>query len=311
MSTGLTQADDDLHEIGDRWWATETCWFSFHDVERSLGGWFYALIRPNIGSCQGGVWIWDETATASWEVPYSVNYSARRLPIARDLRNMSLPVGWSIEMLEPLTSYRLTADDEGRFKADLRFEAVMEPQVMGAGKPPFLSAAHFDQFGRMTGEIELHGERITIDCLTVRDRSWGPRPESRPRRLSYDFALTSPDDGFLCTTNPNDPDGDIVTHGFLLRDGRVSPLASGWRSVERDPDSAAITTEIIEGVDEEGRTFEAHGRSLSRMVVNRHTAITWTSLMEWTVDGHAGHGEDQDMWPVHEWSAARRSARAR
>jgi hypothetical protein len=28
----------------------------------------------------------------------------------------------------------------------------------------------------VTGTIVLHGEEISIDCYSVRDRSWGPRP---------------------------------------------------------------------------------------------------------------------------------------
>ena len=74
--------DDDLHraELGDRWWATETAWFSFHDPARRLGGWLYTMIRPNIGTVAGGVWVWDDTAWLPWDVLYSTNYSALQLP---------------------------------------------------------------------------------------------------------------------------------------------------------------------------------------------------------------------------------------
>ena len=52
----LTPADDQHHfaVLGDDWWATETAWFSFHAPERGLGGWFYTLLRPNIGTVAGG-----------------------------------------------------------------------------------------------------------------------------------------------------------------------------------------------------------------------------------------------------------------
>lgn len=302
---GIGPRDDDFHDLGDRWWATETSWFAFHHAERGIGGWLYSLSRQNVGTQQGGVWIWDDQAHEPWEVPYYRNLSSARLSVATSLRDGTLPVGWSIRVVEPWTRYHLFFEDGDAVSLDLTFDAVIPPQVMGAGKPPFLSAAHLDQFGRMTGSLALHGERLEIDCLTVRDRSWGPRPESHPRRLSYDFGIASPDHGFLCTTDPDHEDGDVVTHGFLLRDGHVASLAEGHREVTRDPDRGWILEERIVGTDEGGRKFEAIGTALSRIAVNRHTAVTWTSLMAWSIDGQGGHGEDQDMWPVGNWSAFR------
>ena len=51
----FTAADDGFHfaGMGDRWWMTETSWFSFCHPERKLGGWLYTMARPNIGtSCR-------------------------------------------------------------------------------------------------------------------------------------------------------------------------------------------------------------------------------------------------------------------
>lgn len=78
----FTAVDDRFHfdALGDDWWGTETSWFSFHHPERKLGGWFYSMFRPNIGTVAGGTWIWDDSAHLPWEVPYSANYSALELP---------------------------------------------------------------------------------------------------------------------------------------------------------------------------------------------------------------------------------------
>ena len=38
---------------------------------------------------------------------------------------------------------------------------------------------HLDQFGHVTGELWLHGERLGVDCIEMRDRTWSPRRESR------------------------------------------------------------------------------------------------------------------------------------
>jgi hypothetical protein len=51
----FTARDDRFHfaEMGTDWWATETAWFSSHHPERRLGGWFYTMVRPNIGTVAG------------------------------------------------------------------------------------------------------------------------------------------------------------------------------------------------------------------------------------------------------------------
>jgi len=45
-------------------------------------------------------------------------------------------------------------------------------------------------------------------------------------------------------------------------------------------------------------------------VIDRHTFVDVNSLLQWEVDGRDGWGEDQDMWPVHDWSRHRREQRA-
>jgi hypothetical protein len=306
----FSSEDDDFHfdELGDGWWATETAWFSFHHPERRLGGWLYTMVRPNIGTVAGGIWIWDETATLPWEVPYYTNYSALEFPRDSSLRDIALPTGVRLRTIKPATTYALSAQDGERLSLDLTFDAVMAPQPLGTGTT-FGTAQHYDQFGRVTGELVLHGERIEIDCIAMRDRTWSSRrPEDRPRKAAYVTGAVRGGDAFLAVT-AGKSDEDPVVHGFLTRDGHTSRLVSGLRTVERDQQSGAIVSIAMEGVDSDGREFRADGTPRSQIVVNRHTFIDVNSLVEWTIDGQTGWGEDQDMWPVHTWSAARRAAR--
>jgi len=105
----FTPEDDGFHAdvMTDRWWETETVWFSFHEPERKLGGWFYTMVRPNIGTVAGGAWVWDDSAWLPWEVPYSANYSALQLKPGSDLRDVTLPTGLSVRVIEPTMSYEL------------------------------------------------------------------------------------------------------------------------------------------------------------------------------------------------------------
>ena len=143
------------------------------------------MVRPNIGTVAGGAWVWDDTAHLPWDVLYSANYSALQLPPEPTSTTVELPTGvasrWSSRPCAT-TSATTTAI---ACRRDLRFEGVMPPQPLTAVGSTFGSAHHFDQFGRVTGELVVHGERIEIDCIGMRDRTWGPRPEHRPRQAAY------------------------------------------------------------------------------------------------------------------------------
>ena len=303
----FTSRDDRFHfaELGDDWWATETAWFSFHHPERRLGGWLYTMVRPNIGTVAGGAWVWDDSAYLPWEVLYSANYSALELPRDQDLDDCRLPTGVAIKVLEPGQRYALGYDDGDRLRADLRFDGVMPPEPLTAAGSTFGRAQHFDQLGRVSGEIVLHGERIVIDCIGMRDRSWGGRSETRPRQAAYVTGAAGPDHGFLVVTNAR-PEGDLAAHGFLRRDGVTVGLARGERRVERDPRHGWVTRIGLNARDMTGREFGASGVPVSRIIINRHTFIDINSLVRWELDGAVAWGEDQDMWPVHRWARARR-----
>src|SRR5207247_2611910 len=117
-----------------------------------------------------------------------------------------------------------------------RFEGVMAPEPLTAVGSTFGSASHFDQFGRVTGRLLLHGESVDIDCVAMRDRTLGPRPEHRPRQAAYVTGATGPDHAFLAVTSTTAGE-DPVAYGFLRRHGRTVSLAGGERRVERDPDT--------------------------------------------------------------------------
>ena len=306
--------DDDWHfgEMDDDWWATETAWFSFHNAERKLGGWFYTMARPNIGIISGGAWIWDDTGHFPWDVPFSANYTALPIPKDQSLTDIRLPTGVSIRVIEPCTSYALGYDDGGRglLSAELRFDAVMPPEPLTAAGSTFGSAHHFDQFGRVSGHIVLHGERIAIDCLGMRDRTWGRRPENRPRRAGYITGMADPDTGFLAVTNVK-PEAETVAYGFLRRDGRTVPLAEGVRTGERDAETGCTTSAELRLTDQEGRQLVAKGDSVSRIIINRHTFIDINSLIRWDCGGDGiAWGEEQDMWPMHHFERMKRAQRS-
>ena len=260
--------DDDFHDavMSDRWWETETCWFSWNVPERKLAGWAYCQARPNARLCNGGVWVWDDSAVYSWDLPYHVSYSGLELPDERDMRDFEWPNGVRVRCLESLTKYEITYADAPELEVSIVFDALMPPNPHPVGVAPFVRGVHFDQAGHVTGEMVLHGERIAIDCLAGRDRSWGPRPQGRPKRkptsgvdtahtggggVGYSFGTASGDDAFLTYSIPG-VDDDPVVCGFLTRGGVYAHILSGHRDVLVDPDTGWPRRIELRAVDDAG-----------------------------------------------------------
>jgi hypothetical protein len=298
----LTELDDDFHAPpDDSWWWHETCWFWFFVPERALGGWLYNYIRPNIGVAGGGCWVWDDTTTSHWETPYYTSFSNLRLPEERDLRDFRFPSGVEVEVLEPLERYRLGYVDRDLIHLDLEYDAIMRPWVSSRDGV----AHHFDQVGRVTGSLSLHGEQVDVDCLAIRDRTWTVRSERWKHGGGYGYtnATASSDLGFLAV-------GDTEqVSGYLLADGVRRGVVSGRREVERDPDSGWVRRVRVELLDDTGRELAAEGRSVSRMAmpIPGVAGVVWTSLVDWQLDGTQAWGEDQEPWPIAAWSRLRSS----
>lgn len=313
-------ADDDFHDevMTDHWWETETQWFSWNVPERNMGGWTYCQSRPNAGLCNGGVWVWDDRAAFSWELPYHVNYSGLKLPerAERDMRDFEWPTGVHVTVVEPLMKYRILYEDPGQIELDLVFDALIPPNPHPIGVAPFWKGTHFDQPGHVTGTVVLAGETITVDCYSTRDRSWGPRPMGRPKKrpatapgsraggVGYCFGAAGPGDAWLTYSSPT-PDDDRIDCGFLLRDGLYSHILAGARHVEVDPRQGWPTAIRIEAVDDRGRTLEVSGQAASRHWKG-HGGDT---LMRWRWDGLSGWGEDQTYLGRNLWELYRDRAR--
>jgi hypothetical protein len=320
--------DDDFHdeEMTDRWWETETNWFSWNVPERNLGGWTYCQARPNAGLCNGGAWVWDDSGAYPWNLLYRAEYSGLQLPPrpVRDMRDFEWPNGVHVRLLEPLSRYAVNyADPGGELELALTFEATMEPNPHPTGVVPFIKGAHFDQAGHVTGTMLLRGEEIPIDCYSVRDRSWGPRPQGRPRAsggnrpgpsqagnfggVGYSFCAAGPGEAWLIYAVPG-PEVEPVTCGFLLRAGTYGHLLAGERRVTFDADTGWPLALAIEAVDEFGRRLTVAGE-----VVSRHwRGHGGDSLVHWRWDGGTeGFGEDQSYFSRRQWETNRQRAASR
>jgi hypothetical protein len=324
----LTEADDNWHGHSPHWWETETAWFTFNVPERRMCGSLYVKARSVQQTCDGGAWVWDGSpAGAVYDVqPVGLPFPDR----GGDLRDLTSPNGVTIKMLEPLMKYHTTYRDPGKFEADLVHEGIVAPHSHPVGAWPYWNSRHLDQPMHTTGRIVLLGEEIPIDCYTIRDRSWGPRPEGptppdkklepgswtfneRPARAAYPYSVgymygaQDAQEAFLVGTSPFVGEEGAASDemdpgaGYLVRGGTYAPLVTGYRETELDPVHKWVQRVHIEAVDALGRELVVDGEMLSRWGEQDGSGA---AFFHWTWDhGCEGYGEDETGAPS-EWLEA-------
>lgn len=331
--TPFTPEDDNYHQLSDNPLDLETNWWSLNVPERRIGIWLHAAYYPNGNKVRWRVFAWDEKGADPTRLAYYKLVEDAPMPPQPDLRDIVFPQGgYALKMRKPLMDYQVAYRDAERgFAIAFEFRAAHPPHRFTPGEPPAMHNPHIDQLGRFTGELVLHGERIPIDCWSVRDRTWGPREGAHaqsqkyvgkpkpvkfpggPRwreierergngRIQYIFGHADDQTGFLSFVRPADGDArgwSPLNMGWLLRDGKFARLdktKSRMRNF-RDKDTGWSQHMEVELVDEDGRNMEAEGFSVSHMC--EHGAGS-NALMRWELAGRIGWGEDQDGWkPEH------------
>ena len=320
-ATLIGPEDEEVH-ASENVWHCEGSWFAFHLGEQGLAGWFYHLFRPNLGLASGGVWVFDPTTTVCFEAPYFLNLTLQPVPRNLTLTNVTWPDGSRQSAVGDLLeeeirmpgAFRLEYEDGDALGLDLTYVPVNPPWVTSRGDPPV--AYRFEQLCRVTGTLVVHGRSSQVDCLSLRDHSWGPRPESsairgKPpvgdiealssRPVVYFYGAASPSDAFFVTT---------YAPGFLLRDGQRQALVDARQEIHRDQRTGAITDITVTMSDVIGRQSVAVGHVLSHIMRPAGSQLSLLHHVAWTLDGMPGWGDLQDVWPVDLWSACRRSQRA-
>ncbi len=301
--------DDEFHppSSDDPYW-TETCWFTFTVPERRLSGQLYPFFQPNQGVLSAGAYFWDHSGHTPADILYARHFW--HLPIPdQPLSDIQLPNGISYRCLEPLQRYELSyrdpdaVDDSraegGHLRVDLIFEAIAPPNYLGE--------SHLDQPGRYRGTISLAGEDIAVDAYGFRDRSWGPRSQfgrgihgTQALSGGYSYATGSDQDAFHAITMDFGT-GCTAIHGYILRDGEWSKVATGRRRVlERDSRTAYPVAVAMDLSDQLGRELYAEGRCLNGLGLFLNPNLySVNCLTEWTFDGITAFGEDHDNWSAY------------
>ena len=292
--SGLSARDDELHlpRPGDFSWA-ETSWFAAQIPERQLCLWLYPLFRPTMNVMSCAVYVWGPGSGELWRQPYYRQYWHQPIPDGFRLTNFELPIGLAYRVIEPLSEYELRYADGDSISIELNYRSLHPPHELGISG----DHGHFDQLGRVTGELVLAGEKISIDCIEMRDRTWSPRRERRDGTwLSYSYGAVDDRTAFHCATRIRSDFQVELLGGFSLSEGVVRPLVQGRRRVERDSDGRPNRI-FVSGVDDAGVAVEARGEVISLLAMNTSPYFVFVSQVHWRMaDGTEAWGEDQDTW---------------
>lgn len=302
--------DHFLIDYPDHPYWTESSWFSFAIPERDINGLVWTHFRPNMNCLCGGPAMWDRSGQHVWKFLYFDWQAMRVLPEGRwgvdyDKYDFTTPWSLSKKMIEPLEKYRITYDRAG-FRLDLTYTAVAPPNIMDNPATELTRNAfkvHFEQPGRIAGTIELDGERYDVDCFSIRDGGHGPRSLEAAEPGGYTWSTADERNGWhMLAPGSGKSHTASAIGGYILRDGEMSPLAEGTRTVlERD--GPRPTRIEIKARDRLGRELHAIGREQTpaEFMLFPDRGQWWT-LYQWDYDGFTGAvGEDQEYYGIHEF----------
>ena len=304
MNRSSSARDDGFHEVTstDPAWI-ETVWFPFWIANQGLTIYVRLVVQPNAGRYVATVAAWrgSNALLFSHEAPGEFD----ELDALGDLRQLSLPSGWSLTCLEPLRRYavRFAHPD---CEIDIVFEGLMPPEYPRPEDSPGMFSGHLDQPGRVSGRMRLLAESFDVDCHSVRDRSWGPRTVQADLRIGNAHG-TSSGEAFFAYLRPESPELEAVRGGYLWRDGRCETLVAGSRETDWDGD---WPTHIrIRATDGSGRQLDAVGdcRNRRALVANPELYAV-LNLVRWRLGSGEAWGENHDIWSRSAWRAAGRSS---
>jgi hypothetical protein len=230
----LAPEDDFLHELGPEPNFNESAYYNFFDTARKLGGWFRIGNRANEGYAERTVCLYlpDGRVLFHFARPKIANNDAfdaaglRFEVLEPTERHRTRFEGRLLELTEP----RAMADPRAAFESspkkpvcfDLVHEAVgplyghkAEKQADEDLEQSF-ARAHFEQHMRVTGSLEIDGERLAISGFGLRDHSWGPRYWQAIHCYEWLTLNFGPDLGAMVSIIQRDAAGEQRSAGGVL-----------------------------------------------------------------------------------------------
>lgn len=295
----VTSADDDFHSPSndDPSWI-ETMWFPCFIPDQELSLSVRVWFSPNAGKQGGTISGWRGQSEGLFGDRWVEDFVA-----APNLTDLKFGSGLTIRCTESLRCFHIQHRSK-RVELDLDFTAIMLPNPVAPEESPGMFLGHFEQPGKVSGEVRFRDQVHKIDCYSIRDRSWGPRQMPDQLRLGNAYG-NAKDIAFFTYINPDNNGLEKITGGYFLKDGIEASIVSGLRETQWVNDVPNGMT--LDFVDATGRKIKLQGHCKNVMASNAGNGVYGIlNLVKWTAVDWQCYGENHDIWSETQWLAAGR-----
>lgn len=205
-----------------------------------------------------------------------------------------------LRVLEPLHTAQLSVRDAD-LQLELDFSAVHPAYSYAKAHtdpylacPPFLATDRFEQAGRVSGTLTMHGRSYAFDGLGHRDHSWGQRDWEMIQHYRWVEAQAG---DIALNVLTMQAQGRAWTMGYVAKAGILAPLESARVDVGFDDRWVQDRVELTL-LDRLSRETTVHTSRYGRheTPVGRNTKLVDTAVTV-AVEGFTGTGYVDLSWP--------------
>lgn len=290
---------------------TETWFWNFHVPEAAINCFAYCWVHPTLKVVTSGLMVYQGMKTSHLQAELFDIRDYMSMDAVGDGSDIQLPNSMRMQTIVPLEHVRMTFDDPQRetsINVDMR--AVGVPIMRANNK-------HFEQVMHVTGDLVLRGATYKVDCLAVRDRSWGePRPENHNPAPPYTWVTGTFGEEFAFNVGSHDdPDRDpewkdvmpvparIFNDGWVVVKGEQRRVRNSSKITVRTPDRRSPIAHDYTFEDEQGDSYHITGKLIAQAPWGGWSNMTChLGLVEWDWNGKKGYGESQEVqWNDYVW----------
>jgi hypothetical protein len=308
----LEARDEYTHEVGAEPNFNESMYFNFFDSARRLGGFLRVGNRPNEGYAEmtATVFLPDGRVLFDFQRPKTASNDAfaaggTRFEVIEPTERLRTSYGGSpVALAEPreMTDPRraFTSNPRVATRIDLEHAAVgpiygsaHDEAESDASHEEQFAKAHYEQHMRVTGSVEIDGERVEITGHGLRDHSWGPRSWQAIEGYEWLTMNFGDDLGAMVSVirRPGKPPriGGVVVHGET-----IDPIDDVRITIDYEPDGLFHRALAVDARTRAGERLALQGRVLSFIPLrNRRgerTTHVGEGMTEWRLGGRTGYG---------------------
>lgn len=308
----LEPHDEYTHEVGREPNFNESMYFNFFDPDRRLGGFLRIGNRPNEGYAEmtATVFLPDGRVLFDFQRPritdngafdaagtcFEVVTPTERLRTS--YRGDPLALREPREMIDPRRAF--TSNPRTPLFVDLVHTAVgpiygsaHDQDEAEASHEEQFAKAHYEQHMRVTGAVEIGGERVHISGYGLRDHSWGPRYWQAIEGYEW-LTMNFGDDLGAMVSVIRRPGKEPRIGGVVVRGDALDPIDDVRIAVDYEPDGLFHRGIDINAVTRSGEQIAIEGRVLSYIPLrNRRegrTTHVGEGMTEWRLGERKGYG---------------------